>query len=479
MSRALRRTLSMILALGLGVPAVAGPASADARRSDARAPAVGLTLPPGFVDQAVFTGLIQPTKVAFSPDGRVFVAEKRGIIKVFDKLTDTTPTIFADLRRNVYDFEDLGLIGLALPPNFPANPYVYVAYTYDAPIGGAAPRYRDTCPVLDNCLTSGRVSRLRISGNVMTGLEQVLINDWCQQSDTHSMGDVLFGPDGALYVSGGDGASGNTVDYGQLGQPTNPCGDPPSPVGGPMKPPTAQGGALRSQDLRTPADPTGLSGTLIRVNPATGRAMPDNPLIANPNLNARRIVAFGLRNPFRLAVRPGTSEIWISDVGFRTWEEIDRVIAPAAGPVRNYGWPCYEGNLRQPNYDATNLALCETLYAAGPSAVTAPRFAYAHSQLITPTDPCPASRGVISGLAFYPTAGGNYPATYRGALFFADFLRGCVWAMRPGVDGAPNPTRILAFGQTRGLPVDLVTGPGGDVYYVSITTGAVRRFVFQ
>ena len=76
-------------------------------------------------------------------------------------------------------------------------------------------------------MVSGRLSRLQAAGNVMTGTEQVLVEDWCQQYPSHSTGTVDFGPDGALYASGGDGASFNFVDYGQDGSPVNPCGDPP------------------------------------------------------------------------------------------------------------------------------------------------------------------------------------------------------------------------------------------------------------
>ena len=57
---------------------------------------------------------------------------------------------------------------------------------------------------------------------------------------------------------------------------------------------------------------------------------------------ARRIVAHGFRNPFRLTLRPGTGEVWAGDVGWNEWEEVDRIAAPTAG-VGNYGWPCYEG----------------------------------------------------------------------------------------------------------------------------------------
>ena len=100
----------------------------------------------------------------------------------------------------------------------------------------------------------------------MVGTEQVLIEDWCQQYPSHSVGSLDFGPDGALYVSGGDGASFNFVDYGQDGSPLNPCGDPPGGIGGALTPPSAEGGALRSQDLRTPAG----SDQPGRCSPASG-----------------------------------------------------------------------------------------------------------------------------------------------------------------------------------------------------------------
>ena len=80
-------------------------------------------------------------------------------------------------------------------------------------------------------MVSGRLSRLTASGDQMTGSEQVFINDWCQQYPSHSVGDLAFGADGALYVTGGDGASFNFADWGQDGAPLNPCGDPPGGVG--------------------------------------------------------------------------------------------------------------------------------------------------------------------------------------------------------------------------------------------------------
>src|SRR5205085_9119203 len=159
---------------------------------------------------------------------------------------------------------------------------------------------------------------------------------------SHTTDTVMFGPDGALYVSAGEGASFTFSDYGQTGTPLNPLGDPPVGIGGAQTPPTAEGGATRSQSLRRVSGPAVLNGTLIRIDPFTGAGLADNPLAASADPNARRIVAYGFRNPFRFTFQPGTTELWIGDVGWRDWEEIDRIPNPLTAPVRNFGWPCYE-----------------------------------------------------------------------------------------------------------------------------------------
>ena len=193
----------------------------------------------GFSESVVFSGLTNPTALRFSPDGRIFVAEKRGVIKVFDSLADPTPEVFADLNANVHNYWDRGLLGMTLDPEFPANPYVYVLYTYDHELGSSSPAprwgtpgvYSDPCPTppgptADGCVVSGRLSRLTASGNTMTGSEQVLVEDWCQQYPSHSVGSVEFGRSGALYASAGDGASFNFVDWGQDGSPGQPLRGP-------------------------------------------------------------------------------------------------------------------------------------------------------------------------------------------------------------------------------------------------------------
>jgi Glucose / Sorbosone dehydrogenase len=90
------------------------------------------TLPAGFQESIAIDGLAFPTAFRFSPDGRVFVAQQSGVIKVFDSLSDTAPMVFADLGNEVDHYWDRGLLGLALDPNFPTTPYVFALYTYDA-----------------------------------------------------------------------------------------------------------------------------------------------------------------------------------------------------------------------------------------------------------------------------------------------------------------------------------------------------------
>jgi glucose/arabinose dehydrogenase len=444
------------------------------------------TLPSGFQESVVFSGLNKPTNVEFAKDGRVFVAERGGLIKVFDNFSDKTPTLFADLSINVYNGGDRGLLGLALDPDFPTNPYVYVLYSHDALIGGTAPRWSDTCPdppgsTKDGCVGSGRLSRLQAAGNVMTGDEQVLIEGWCQQFTVHSVGDLAFGVDGALYASGGDGASARFPDYGQAGgssgspTPKNPCGDPPAGIGGTQTPPTAEGGALRSQDLRTTGDPVDLNGSILRVDPSTGAALPSSPLYSSASPDARRIIAYGLRNPFRFAMRPGTNEVWIGDVGWTKWDEINRLNNPTDTVVENFGWPCYEGVERQEGYDAANLNICENLYRAT-NAVKQPYFAYAQSTQVVAGETCPTGQNAISGLAFYQ--GGPYPDRYDKSLFFADYSRGCIWVMFNGSNGLPDPATRKTFVAGSATPVDLEIGPGGDLYYADIFGGMIRRIKY-
>ena len=427
----------------------------------------------GFQQTVVFSGLDAPTAVEFASDGRVFVAEKPGVIQEFSSLADTAPSEWADFSDEVHDYWDRGLLGMALDPSFTSNGRVYVAYSYNdagwpdgncpEPPGGTS----------DGCVIHGRVSALTVDGSGLH--EQVLVEDWCQQFPSHSMSDIVFDSEGALIVNGGDGASFDDADWGQFGgaqpgtpTPRNPCGDPPGGVGGAMNPPSAEGGSLRSQDWRTTSDPVALNGAVIRINRFTGAAMPDNPTKTG-SANMKRIVAYGLRNPFRMAVQPSTQDVWIGDVGWQTWEEINRV-DPDGTAVPNFGWPCHEG--ADPAFVPAGygvLGLCQSLGTAWKK----PHFTYRQNQEVVTGDGC-GGGGTITGLTFYNS--GPYPDQYNGALFFTDYTRQCLWVM-PTTNGVPDPSRrdrVLTLAN----PVQLTTGPGGDIFYVDIGGGTIRRISF-
>jgi len=435
--------------------------------------------PSNFQESTVISGLDSPTQVRFAPGGQVFVAEKSGVILEYPSLDDPTPTVFADLSADVDDYWDRGLLSIALDPSFPAKPYVYALFTFDAPIGGTPPVWGDDCPTPPGpttygCVVSGRLVRLTADESLQhASSEQVLLDGWCQQFPSHSIGDLQFGSDGSLYVSGGEGANFYGIDYGQYGDPVNPCGDPPVPVGGDQSPPGAEGGALRSQSLlRSAGEPAVLNGSILRVDPSTGAAMPDNPLAASADPNARRIVAQGLRNPFRFTMRPGTDELWVGDVGWNDWEEVNRILSGSDATVDNFGWPCYEGAAPQPAYQSAGLRICSQLYAT-PGAVKAPYYAYNHNAQVVQGETCASGSSSISGLAFYE--GGSYPAAYDGALFIADYSRNCIWALMPGPNGLPDSANIQTFDAPAAAPVDLEIGPGGDLFYVDLTGGTIRR----
>ena len=462
-----------------------------------------VTLPAGFEQTTVISGLTRPQDVELAPNGRVFVAEKTGIIKTLSSLNDPTPPrVVADLGTQVHNYGSRGLMSIVAHPNFPAQPYVYVYYTMNAPIGGTPPVYGggtrlfDGCPKYDSdgdpfrtstTAPSARASRgSPISGETMSS-EQVLIEDYCQQYAAHAGGGLAFGADGNLYVSGSDGSTAQFWDYGQKGSPVNPCGDPPGGVGADLTPPTSEGGRLRAQDLRTTADPTGLAGSLIRINPSTGAPAAGNPTGADTN--AKRIVAYGLRDATHLAVRPGTSDVWLSDRGGGYWEEIDRVTS--ATTRRNFGWPCYEGNDIRKRSDEQDLSICEGLYSAG-NADTDPHWAYDHELPVHPDESCgkdvngsPAG-STLSGLAFYPAAGGTFPPMYRNALFFADRLRSCIWAMLPDpATGLPKKGSVIPFLGTDCPDVacatratDIEVTPNGDLLYIDQRTDVVQRISY-
>ncbi|HTO68372.1 MAG TPA: DUF2341 domain-containing protein [Myxococcota bacterium] len=436
-----------------------------------------------FQETPVFTGLTNPTAVRFAPDGRIFVAEQSGLLKVFNGLSDATPDVAADLRNEVMNNWDRGFLGLAIDPQFPApgHDYVYVMYTVDAPPGQTPPVWNDQCAdqLGNGCPTRGRLSRLEIGpNNQMIGPEQILIdNKWCFQFVTHSIGDLHFGPEGALYLSAGEGANYVVTDYGQIG---NPCNDPVN-----------EGGSLRSQRILDPQPGFWWDGTIMRLDVSGPLPVPwpGNPTAGGVTPDDDAILAHGFRNPYRFTIAPpGISlagEVWVGDVGEALWEEINRVGNPNSTgfPLLNFGWPCWEGgsgvSLVHQNFQQANLPLCNGLYNGTiASNVTPSYWAYNHNNQVIPGEGCGTGGGSITGMAFY--VNGTYPAEYQGALFFQDYTRKCLWAMMPDTPGGPpNPTKIRAINWNEPSgSVDVEVGPGGDLYYAAYTGGQIIRLQY-
>lgn len=444
------------------------------------------TVPSGFQVEPAYTGLQQPVSFRFTPAGGLFVAEKNGTIQYFAP-GSSTPTLFADLRKPTYDNQDRGLLGLAIDPKFEqGRPYVYALYTFDHVLGkppgveypryGEAPEYEnDPCPTsAEGCVVSGRLVKLTAEAGhaapaAAAPSEEVLLEGWCQQFLSHSIGDVAFGPEGALYVSGGDGGSYETADYGQLG---NPCGDPPD-----------EGGSMRSLSILRHDGPVLLNGALLRINPDTGEGWEGNPFASSADANARRIVAFGFRNPFRFALDPVSGDAYIDNVGNSEVEEIDR-FPFGATTAYDSGWPCFEGSHHNWAFEPIGLPICERLYDETGSTST-PMFEYQHLQPVAPGDTCPSGRGsAISGISVYN--GSGYPDEYKRALFFSDSVRGCIYVMFARPNGEPDPAKVTPFlSEQSGGPVslypgvDIEPGPGGDLYYASLLTGTINRITYD
>ena len=451
------------------------------------------TLADGFQRVSVISGRDQPTAVRFAPNGHVFIAEKSGLLWVYDSVDDSTGTLVIDMRAQTYNFWDRGFLGLAVSPGYPADGRLYVLYAHDAFANGNGPRWgrggddpstSDPCPsppgaTDGGCVVYGRLSRIDVNTSTMQGSETPLIEgNWCQQYPSHSVGDLVFGEDGYLYVSAGEGASFTFGDWGQRGDPVNPCDDPPDGIGGPNTGAAAEGGALRAQDILSPGDPTAFGGAILRIDVSAGvpDVPPDNPLVGNGQADDDYVIAIGLRNPFRISTRPGTEEIWITDVGWSRWEEINRIPSPLA-PVEDFGWPCYEGD----NDGSAKLGayasqdLCKTLYDDTPTGirVLAPHYAYPHGSQVVAGEGCSLGDSSVTGLAF--NTGSRYPPEYAGALFFADSSRRCVWTMFAAGDGVPDSSRIESLVIDSGRAVDLQIGPDGYLYYLDFNAGRVFR----
>lgn len=447
---------------------------------------------PGFQENQLLQGHVNPVGIRFIKAAgplRAVVFEKGGKVYYYDDLANqTSPAqakLVADLSNDTHNFWDRGLLGLAVDPNFPATPRLYVLTTYDP-----GNFWNDGCSDATGagCVVNGRLSRLTLNmanpGSETTVEQPLLDAHWCMQYPSHATGDLQFGADGYLYASSGDGASFNFLDWGHVdglvqGVLTkNVCNDP-----GALDPQgrlllgSSEGGQLRSQDVQTGGDNTGYNGTILRmdVSGTLPVAPPTNPLVGKGSTSDDLIIATGLRNPYRFNMRPGTNEVWIADVGEGQIEEINRIVDPG-GSLENFGWPCFEGAI--PRFSGNSL--CDQVKAGtfapsvSPQALTQPYYAYRHDEQVAAGDGCGPGGSSITGVAFNDKS--TYPAEYGRALFFADSTRQCVWSMRQGASGQPDPsTRAVLVQGAAGRVVDLQMANDGRLYYVDFDGGRVFR----
>ncbi len=238
-------------------------------------------IPAGFTDSKVAGGLNLPTAMEFAPDGRLFVAEKGGALRVI-KNGALLSTPFVTV--SVDTFGERGLLGIAFDPNFASNRYVYVYYTTSAdPIHNRVSRFTADSANPDKALA---------------GSERVLLELTGSSNGFHNGGAIHFGKDDKLYIASGD-----------------------------------HGGYTNPQSLSS------YFGKILRIN-SDGTTPTDNPFYNTAGAK-KEIWALGLRNPFTFAFSPSSSgpQMYINDVGQDAWEEIN---AGSAGA--NYGWPTCEGS---------------------------------------------------------------------------------------------------------------------------------------
>jgi glucose/arabinose dehydrogenase len=256
------------------------------------------TLPSGFSHTVITSALVNPHDMEIAPDGRLFVAQQGGIVRILNP-EDRTLSTFLDISNQVYQQNSMGLLSITLDPQFSTNRYVYLFYTHKA-------TDTDGDGVIDIPIHNRivRVTANASGDSAVPGSERLLLRlEDLLDNGMHNGGSMKFGADGKLYASVGE------------------------------------------NNRRTPAQSLdNLFGKMVRIN-RDGTIPTDNPFYSTASGKNRAIWALGLRNPFKIDVQPGTGTIFINDVGDSEWEEINKGAAGA-----NYGWNVYEGEANDPRY---------------------------------------------------------------------------------------------------------------------------------
>lgn len=442
---------------------------AAAGRTPAQAAPVA---PPDFVVENAFPTAVflNPVAIAFLPDGRYIVAEIAGRAWMVHADGTRAAVPFLDIRNEVAGFSDLGMLGLAIDPDFSTNRWVYFGYTVD-PNGDGVENDEDRYV---------RVTRYQVSlGNpdvADAASRQVLIGStWSTgivtTHTTHTIGSLRFAADKSLIVSCGEGAHWEVADRGNLDSIAFNMGnvDPAENIG-----------AFRAQTLNS------MAGKVLRIDKETGLGLPSNPYwTGDASDKESRIWLYGLRNPFRFCIRPGTGStlqadgdpgtLYIGDVGLDTYEELN--IAP--GPEVNFGWPCIEGPFVHALYDsvqATHTGNTNVLCGAAPSAenpepYTTPDLWWHHTNGAN-SFPVGWTGETAIGGSFY--TGTSYPPAYQGRYYIGDWTFGWIRAVQ--VDAADNILGWSEFITNADGPVAIEVNPfTGDLWYIALFTSEVRR----
>ena len=406
-------------------------------------------LQPGFELQTITNETWVTTGFSFAPDGRMFLVEKAGAVRVVEN--GQTRQIF-DMSDRVNDYSDRGLLGVALDKNFASNGWLYLLYSVE------------NDPLLpDNSgRTISRLSRITVnrdstvvnSGPGQNPFTHILGKYtppqnafYCPQPHTndvdcipsdyywHSIGTVRVDPaDGTLWVGSGDGKG--AIEDGTV---------PPD--------------AFRTYEEAT------YSGKIMHVA-IDGRGLSGHPFCPSETDTTKvctKIYASGFRNPFRFALRGGGKGPIVGDVGWSTTEEIN-----LTSPGRNYGWPCYEASDHTPYYRDTPT--CDALYAKQGQAggTTGPVITWPHS-----VNGQVASSAAGGGPIYTATA---YPPAYRNRVYFMDYAQR--WIRSAPIDANDNVGPAADFATAVGNPVDLQVGPDGNLTFADIGTGVVRKIVY-
>jgi glucose/arabinose dehydrogenase len=422
-------------------------------------------LPANFTIQnaAPRNGLSEPVGLAFFPDGRLLVGAKKGKVFVIENgAMSSTP--FIDLTSEVLSNEANGLMDVAIDPNYPSSPWVYLLYVVD-PTGGLD----------DDLYAFSRLTRYKVSSSNSNladlSSRQVLIGQtwgsgWPACSGQHVVGTLRFAKDGTLLAGSGESSQRPSADAGGR-----------DPDCAQHYPPDHDIGAYRAQHLGS------LSGKIIRIDRNTGNGLPSNPYYTGSAAdNQSKVWAYGLRNPFRFAIRPNGSAnpadgrpgtLYIGDVGWGDYEEVD-----ISTGGENFGWPCYEGPDEQSNYRRTQPPhhKCSSIGTPENPAQHTPPTLYWHHREGQRSNPSGLLGACVMAGIFY--TGTKYPAQYRHAFFVHDYESD--WMKIVKVDADDNVTDMIDFATGIAGMADMEADPiTGDLYYADVDLHFVKKIVYN